>query len=195
MLIRHTTQYMISAALTAMLGFISAAVFTRLLTPADYGVYVVGFGLASFIGAVAFTWGRYSVMRFESEGGGADVRMTSLTAYAISASTAPVLLLAARYIGHMSWDRAAHGDRPRARRQSVRTRAGNSALALAGQGVRDRLGAALGGRAGCLRHHCGAWRRRARATGRRRLRLFRDRLSSARGRSGAGRARRWIPPS
>ena len=30
MLVRHTSQYMISSALVAVLGFMSAAVFTRL---------------------------------------------------------------------------------------------------------------------------------------------------------------------
>ena len=48
MLLRHTSQYMISSAIIAMLGFLSAAVFTRLLSPGDYGVYIVGFGDRQF---------------------------------------------------------------------------------------------------------------------------------------------------
>ena len=41
MLIRHAAVYMVSNVTTAVLGFTCAAVFTRLFTPADYGVYLV----------------------------------------------------------------------------------------------------------------------------------------------------------
>jgi len=106
MLVRHTSQYMVSSAITAVLGFLSAAVFTRLLTPADYGIYVVGFSMANFIAATIFTWVRYSVMRFEAEGGAVDVRLTSLTAYVVSAATTPILLLSLHFIFHAPWERA-----------------------------------------------------------------------------------------
>lgn len=107
MLLRHATQYMLASAASAILGFMGAAVFTRLLTPADYGVFVVGFSLASFFFSVAFAWVQYSVMRFESEGETADVRMTSLSAYALSALAAPLVLIGAHYAAHLSWGRAA----------------------------------------------------------------------------------------
>ena len=106
MLVRHTSQYMVSSAITAVLGFLSAAVFTRLLTPGDYGIYIVGFSMAGFISATAFTWVRYSVMRFEAEGGAVDVRMTSLMAYIFSAATAPLMLVAVHVIFHVPWERA-----------------------------------------------------------------------------------------
>ena len=106
MLVRHASQYLISSAVTAVIGFASAAVFTRLLTPADYGVYVVGFSMASFVSTTLFTWVRYAVMRFGSEGDSADIRSTSLVAYAISALTAPLIILGERFIANVSWDRA-----------------------------------------------------------------------------------------
>jgi O-antigen/teichoic acid export membrane protein len=106
MLVRHTSQYMVSSAVTAVLGFMSAAVFTRLLTPADYGIYVVGFSMANFIAATIFTWVRYSVMRFEAEGGAVDVRITSLAAYFVSAATTPILLLTIHFVFHATWERA-----------------------------------------------------------------------------------------
>jgi O-antigen/teichoic acid export membrane protein len=106
MLVRHTSQYMVSSAVNAALGFASAAVFTRLLTPADYGIYVVGFSTANFIAATIFTWVRYSVMRFEAEGGAVDVRMTSLAGYVVSAATTPILLLLIHFVFHAPWERA-----------------------------------------------------------------------------------------
>ena len=107
MLLRHTSQYMISSAIVAVLGFLSAAVFTRLLSPGDYGVYTIGLSIANFVSATAFTWVRYSVMRFESEGDKADVRMTSLAAYVVSAATAPAILIFVHLVAHVGWDRAA----------------------------------------------------------------------------------------
>ena len=106
MLVRHTSQYMVSSAINAALGFLSAAVFTRLLTPADYGVYVVGFSMANFIAATIFTWVRYSVMRFEAEGDAVDVRLTSLAGYFVSAATTPILLLSLHFVFHAPWERA-----------------------------------------------------------------------------------------
>ena len=98
---------MISSAIVAVLGFLSAAVFTRLLSPGDYGVYTIGLSIANFVSAMAFTWVRYSVMRFESEGDKADVRMTSLAAYVVSAATAPVILIFVQFVAHIGWDRTA----------------------------------------------------------------------------------------
>ena len=103
MLLRHTSQYMFSSAIVAALGFTSTAVFTRLLTPGDYGVYVVGFSVANLVSAIAFTWVRYSVMRFESEGDSADVRMTSLAAYFASAMMAPIMIFGVHLLAHLSW--------------------------------------------------------------------------------------------
>ena len=106
MLLRHTSQYMIASAIVAVLGFLSAAVFTRLLTPADYGIYIVGLSIANFVSSVVFTWVRYSVMRFEAEGDKADVRMTSLAAYIVSAMLAPIIICGLHLFSHMSWSRA-----------------------------------------------------------------------------------------
>jgi len=107
MLVRHTSQYMVSSAVVAALGFLSAAVFTRLLTPSDYGVYIVGFGIANFVSSMMFTWVRYSVMRFEAEGEKADVRLTALAAFIVSALAAPLLVGLVHFIAQVTWTRAA----------------------------------------------------------------------------------------
>ena len=167
---------------------LSAAVFTRLLSPGDYGVYIIGLSIANFVSATAFTWVRYSVMRFESEGDKADVRMTSLAAYVVSAATAPAILIFVHLVAHIGWDRAA---------LAVGLSLGLSLFELGQEILRSRLrvrrvhdwiGAALGV---CLRRvHChrGARRRRpwtARRRGdgllpRRRDQLPRDLARSAR---------------
>ena len=46
-------------------------------------------------------------MRFELEGDKADVRMTSLAAYVVSAATAPAILIFVHLVAHIGWGRAA----------------------------------------------------------------------------------------
>ena len=94
---------MIASVVAAMFGFLSTATFTRLLSPDDYGIYVIGVGLAGFVSAILFTWVRFSVMRLQSEGGASDFRTTALVAYGISVSCAPLLLLVMAPLAHRSW--------------------------------------------------------------------------------------------
>ena len=94
MLLRHTSHYLFASVVSAFFGLLGTVVFTRLLTPEAYGVYVVGVGAAGVVAAVLFTWVRYAAMRFQSEGGAVDIRATALAAYCISAAAAPLAILA-----------------------------------------------------------------------------------------------------
>ncbi|WP_439574519.1 lipopolysaccharide biosynthesis protein [Phreatobacter sp.] len=106
MLLRQTTTYLFAHGISAVLGFVSVILFTRMLTPAQYGVYVVAFGVAGVFSSLLFTWVRLSVLRFESEGRGADVRLTALFAYLISVATTPVVLGITVWVVGMPVDRA-----------------------------------------------------------------------------------------
>jgi len=55
MLIRHTVLYLLASAVSAIFGLMSAIVFTRLLSPAEYGVYVIGVTTAGILSALLFT--------------------------------------------------------------------------------------------------------------------------------------------
>jgi O-antigen/teichoic acid export membrane protein len=99
MLLRHTSHYLVASAVSAVFGLLSTIVFTRLLSPADYGVYVIGVSTAGVIAAVLFTWVRYAAMRFQSEGGGVDVRATTLAAYCVSVACAPLAFLFVLLVG------------------------------------------------------------------------------------------------
>lgn len=96
---------MVSSVVSAIFGFLSAAVFTRLLSPAEYGVFVVGVSVAGFVSATLFTWVRYSAMRFQSEGPNVDVRLTSLVAFGFSAAMLPVAFVLISSLSHMTWQR------------------------------------------------------------------------------------------
>src|ERR1700752_4395115 len=102
-MLRHASQYMIASVVAAVFGFLSTATFTRLLSPDDYGVYVIGVGIAGFVSAILFTWVRFSVMRLQSEGGERDFRGTALAAYGRSVASAPLLLLVISPLAHRNW--------------------------------------------------------------------------------------------
>jgi O-antigen/teichoic acid export membrane protein len=105
MLLRHTSHYMIASAFSALIGLLSATVFTRALSPDQYGVYVVGVSAAGILSAILFSWVRLSVLRFQSEGGSVDIRATALVAYLLSASALPVAIFAAAVFSHLPIDR------------------------------------------------------------------------------------------
>src|SRR6202021_2773028 len=82
--LRQTLQYSIASLVSAIIGLLSAICFTRLLSPEEYGIYIVGLSTAGVVSAVLFTWVRVSALRFQSEGGAVDVRKTVLIAYFIA---------------------------------------------------------------------------------------------------------------
>lgn len=94
-MLSQTVHYMIASVLSAAVGLLSAIVFTRLLSPEEYGVYVIGFSTAAIVSALLFTWVRVSALRFQSEGGSVDVRATVLLGYLISTLAAPAALVIA----------------------------------------------------------------------------------------------------
>jgi O-antigen/teichoic acid export membrane protein len=94
---------MIASVVAAAFGFLSTATFTRLLAPDDYGVYVIGVGIAGFVSSILFTWLRFSVMRLQSEGGARDLRATALVGYGMSVAAAPLLLLVVPHLAHRDW--------------------------------------------------------------------------------------------
>src|ERR1700759_5266254 len=102
-MLRHASQYMIASVVAALFGFVSTATFTRLLSPDDYGVYVIGVGIAGFVSAILFTWVRFSVMRLQAEGGERDFRGTALAAYGMSVASAPLLLFVITPLAHRNW--------------------------------------------------------------------------------------------
>lgn len=105
-MLQQTLLYSIASLVSAIIGLLSAVCFTRLLSPEEYGVYVVGLSIAGVISAVLFTWVRVSALRFQSEGGAVDVRRTALAAYFISVLAAPVAFIVVALVSGVSYPRA-----------------------------------------------------------------------------------------
>lgn len=61
---RHTLVYLLGRVGTGGVGLLTLVVFTRVLTPADYGRYAVLVAVASLISAGGFEWLRQCLVRF-----------------------------------------------------------------------------------------------------------------------------------
>ncbi|WP_375305539.1 oligosaccharide flippase family protein [Bradyrhizobium sp. A11] len=98
MLNRHFSIYLVAYILPAAVGFFAVTAYTRLLSPAEYGVYVVGISLAGILGAIFFAWIKLSVSRYQAMSAEVDFRGTAMVAFALTAAvlcaTTPLVFLA-----------------------------------------------------------------------------------------------------
>lgn len=97
MLNRHFSIYLVAYILPAAVGFFAVTAYTRLLSPAEYGVYVVGISLAGILGAIFFAWIKLSVSRYQAMSAEVDFRGTAMVAFALTAAvlcaTTPLVVL------------------------------------------------------------------------------------------------------
>lgn len=64
MLSKYIYAYLISHGVPAVISFASLAVFSRLLSPQEYGTYAIVFAVASMLNAIFFEWIKVSMLRF-----------------------------------------------------------------------------------------------------------------------------------
>jgi O-antigen/teichoic acid export membrane protein len=97
MLNRHFSIYLAAYLLPAAVGFFAITAYTRLLSPAEYGVYVVGISIAGILGAIFFAWIKLSVSRYQAMSSEVDFRGTAMVAFALTAAvlcaTTPLIFL------------------------------------------------------------------------------------------------------
>jgi O-antigen/teichoic acid export membrane protein len=84
MLNRYFSIYLVAHLLPAAIGFIAITAYTRLMSPAEYGVYVVGMSIAGIFGAVFFAWIRLSVSRYQAMSADVDFHGTAILAYGLT---------------------------------------------------------------------------------------------------------------
>ncbi len=99
MLIGQASINLAANALSALLGLSSVFVFTRLFSPHDYGVYLLGTGFASVFCVCLVSWFRNLILSEHARNDGADVRGLVLSGYSICCLSAPVAYGAARLVG------------------------------------------------------------------------------------------------
>jgi O-antigen/teichoic acid export membrane protein len=97
MLNRHFSIYLAAYLLPAAVGFFAITAYTRLLSPAEYGVYVVGISIAGILGAIFFAWIKLSVSRYQAISSEVDFRGTAMVAFALTVAvlcaTTPLIFL------------------------------------------------------------------------------------------------------
>ena len=60
----YTVSYLVGRIATGLIGLVSLAVFTRILTTEEYGYYAVLIAAAGLLSAVVFQWLRHGLLRF-----------------------------------------------------------------------------------------------------------------------------------
>ena len=85
--------------LSALLGLLSVFIFTRLFSPHDYGVYLLGVGFATVVSVFFANWFRNLILSHHARDDGSDVRGLVLAGYAICCLTAPAAYGLARLVG------------------------------------------------------------------------------------------------
>ena len=92
-MILHALSYLIAYGLPAIFGFAGIIIFTRVLSPEEYGYYVVGMSFAGIASAVLFAWIRLSILRYQSEGEATDIRLSAFAGYGLSLAVSPIVLI------------------------------------------------------------------------------------------------------
>jgi O-antigen/teichoic acid export membrane protein len=99
MLIGQASINLTANILSAVLGLLSVSVFTRLFSPHDYGVYLLGVGFASVISIFLVGWFRNLILSGHARNDGTDVRGVVASGYFICCLTAPLAYGLARLVG------------------------------------------------------------------------------------------------
>ena len=77
--------YLVAHLVPALIGFFALILYTHLLSPAEYGVYVIGISLSGIVSALFFTWVRLSVARYQAKSPDLDLRTEAVVAYGLTA--------------------------------------------------------------------------------------------------------------
>lgn len=93
-MLRQASSYLFANIVSAALGFVAVVIFTRVLAPEDYGVYVVGLSTASLLSALFFGWIKSSIVPLGAGDSGSDLRLTATLALVGMTALAPPLYFA-----------------------------------------------------------------------------------------------------
>jgi O-antigen/teichoic acid export membrane protein len=99
MLIGQASINLFANILSAVLGLLSVFIFTRLFSPDDYGVYLLGVGFASVISVFLAGWFRNLILSGHARNDGTEVRGLVISGYLLCCLTAPAAYGVARLVG------------------------------------------------------------------------------------------------
>ena len=99
MLIGQASINLSANILSALLGLLSVIVFTRLFSPHDYGVYLLGIGFAAVVSTFLAGWFRNLILSGHARNDGTDVRGLVMSGYSICCLAAPAAYGLGRLVG------------------------------------------------------------------------------------------------
>jgi O-antigen/teichoic acid export membrane protein len=99
MLIGQASINLSANILSALLGLLSVFIFTRLFSPHDYGIYLLGVGFASVISTFLAGWFRNLILSGHARDDGTDVRGLVISGYLICCLVAPAAYGLGRLVG------------------------------------------------------------------------------------------------
>ncbi|WP_291863061.1 polysaccharide biosynthesis C-terminal domain-containing protein [Bradyrhizobium sp.] len=99
MLIGQASINLSANILSALLGLLSVFIFTRLFSPHDYGVYLLGLAFASVVSVFLAGWFRNLIMSRHARDDGTDVRGLVVSGYLVGCLAAPAAYGLGRLIG------------------------------------------------------------------------------------------------
>jgi O-antigen/teichoic acid export membrane protein len=99
MMIGQASINLTANVLSALLGLASVFVFTRLFSPHDYGVYLLGVGFALVVSVFLVGWFRNVILNGHARNDGTDVRGLVISGYIVCCLTAPIAYALARLAG------------------------------------------------------------------------------------------------
>ncbi len=99
MLIGQASINLSANVLSALLGLLSVFVFTRLFSPHDYGIYLLGVGFAAVVSTFLVGWFRNLILSGHARNDGTDVRGLVISGYSICCLAAPAAYGLGRLVG------------------------------------------------------------------------------------------------
>lgn len=99
MLIGQASINLTANVLSALLGFASVFVFTRLFSPHEYGVYLLGLGFATVVSVFLIGWFRNLILSGHARNDGTDIRGLVISGFLISCLAAPATYGIGRLLG------------------------------------------------------------------------------------------------
>lgn len=99
MLIGQASINLTANILSALLGLLSVFIFTRLFSPHDYGVYLLGIGFAAVVSVFLVGWFRNLILSGHARNDGTDVRGLAISGYLVCCLTAPIAYGLGRLVG------------------------------------------------------------------------------------------------
>jgi O-antigen/teichoic acid export membrane protein len=99
MLIGQASINLSANILSAMLGLLSVFIFTRLFSPHDYGVYLLGLAFAAVVSVFLAGWFRNLIVSQHARDDGSDVRGLVVSGYLVGCLAAPAAYGLGRLVG------------------------------------------------------------------------------------------------